>query len=70
MKHDMHVACVWNHSCWRVSGVQAFNTLQRNLAGCLLSISLCTSGQLLHLHLCVPCVHESAVPCMGPHEEV
>ena len=67
---DISVACIQNPICWHVAGVQAFNTLQRSLAGCLLSISFCTSGQLLHLHLCVPCVHESAVPCMGPYEEV
>ena len=52
------------------AGVQTLNSVQRSLAGRLHSSTLCTSGQLLHVYLCVSGMHESAVSCMGSYEEV
>ena len=53
-----------------LAGVQAIHTFQSGLADGFLSPALCPGGQLLHVHLCVPGVHEPAVPCLGSHEEV
>jgi hypothetical protein len=57
---------VW--SC--IAGLQAIHTFQSGLVDGLLGPALCSSGQLLYIHLCVLSVHESAIPCLGSHEKV
>ena len=68
--HMLQVCMPTTQKVSYIAGLQAIHTFQSGLVGGLLCLALCSSGQLLHIHLCVPSVHESTIPRLGSHEKV